>query len=119
MKMIKDPSKHFYCCDGSVFKSLADFRKALKTMPDDVYAYHMERGDFSRWVGEVVKDKALAKKLSGKSKKGAQRVLAAKKTPKKAAKKPEKKSAKKPKTTKKSPKRAAKKPKTKPAKKKK
>jgi hypothetical protein len=72
-----NPEKYFYVCDGTVLKSLKDLKKAVKEMPDGVYAYHLERDDFSKWVGGVIKNAALAKKLSGADKKKAMRALAA------------------------------------------
>lgn len=62
--MIKDESKYFYVCDGSVLRSMAEFKVALKKMPKEVYDYHAERGDWSSWVSGVLKKAAVAKKLS-------------------------------------------------------
>jgi hydroxymethylpyrimidine pyrophosphatase-like HAD family hydrolase len=52
--------------DGQV-RALADslhsFRRGIATAPDDVLAHHAERGDFSRWVGDVFADPELARQL--------------------------------------------------------
>jgi hypothetical protein len=63
--MIKDSSKYFYVSDGQVLKSLKEFAEALPNMSDEVYYPHADRGDWSNWVTSVIKNKALAKKLSG------------------------------------------------------
>ena len=73
--MVKDPSKYFYVCDGSVLKSLADLKKALKNMPEDVYVYHSSRDDFAKWVEGVLRKKALAKKINGADRKNALKAL--------------------------------------------
>ncbi|MBN2518028.1 MAG: hypothetical protein JXB14_04230 [Candidatus Altiarchaeota archaeon] len=73
--MIKDSSKYFYICDGKVLKSLGDLKKALASMPDDVYNYHASRDDFAKWVAGVLNKKALAKKISGANKQQALQAL--------------------------------------------
>jgi len=65
---ITDPNKYFYVCDGTVLKSLGDLKKALKTMPDDVYNYHAGRDDWANWITGVFEKKDLAKKASGADK---------------------------------------------------
>ena len=66
--MIKDESKFFYTCDGTVLRSLAEFKTDLKKMPTKTYNYHKERGDWSNWVAGVLRKKILAKNLAGVSK---------------------------------------------------
>ena len=73
--MIKNPAKYFYVCDGQVFKGLSDFAKALPNMSDEVYYSHADRGDWSNWVTSIIKNKALAKKLSGADKAKATKLL--------------------------------------------
>lgn len=73
--MIKDPSKYFYVCDGSVLKGLQDLKNAIKTMPDSVYREHAGRDDFAKWVDGVLGNKALARKLSGADKAKAMAAL--------------------------------------------
>ena len=73
--MVKDSSKYFYVCDGSVLSGLGDLKKAIKTMPEDVYNYHAQRDDWSKWVLGVVKNKDLASKLSGADMKKAKTLL--------------------------------------------
>lgn len=66
---ISDPNKYFYVCDGSVLKSLGELKKALKTMPDDVYNYHAGRNDWASWIDGVLGKKDLAKKATGADRK--------------------------------------------------
>jgi hypothetical protein len=77
--MIKDSGKYFYVSDGTVLRSLAEFEKALEKMSAETYDYHMQRGDFAKWVEEVLKKKTLAKNLSGASRTAAKKALKAKK----------------------------------------
>jgi hypothetical protein len=73
--MAIDASKYFYVCDGSVLKSLAELKAALKTMPDDVYNYHAGRNDWANWIEFVFGKKQLADKAKGKSKSDLARML--------------------------------------------
>lgn len=74
--MIKDPSKYFYVCDGGILKSQAELKAALKKMPEEVYQYHAQRGDWSNWVFGVLGKKALAEKLKkAGTKKDAEKLL--------------------------------------------
>jgi len=54
---------HFYTPSGytglSAY-SLDDFCECLKAVPRESISFHAERGDFSRWAGEVLEDKKLA-----------------------------------------------------------
>jgi hydroxymethylpyrimidine pyrophosphatase-like HAD family hydrolase len=43
--------------------NLSTFREALWTVEDNVLAYHAQRGDFSRWVRDVITDLDLAAQL--------------------------------------------------------
>jgi len=52
--------------DGSIVAtadSVNAFRRAVATVEERVLAYHAERGDFSRWVGDVFADKAVESQL--------------------------------------------------------
>ncbi len=55
----------FWAIDGQVFHSLAALARGLKAMQGRVYRYHAdsEYQDFAKWVGEVLGEKACAKKL--------------------------------------------------------
>jgi hydroxymethylpyrimidine pyrophosphatase-like HAD family hydrolase len=43
--------------------SLWDFRETLATLPTETVAYHLRRGDFERWVRDVMRDAELARRL--------------------------------------------------------
>ncbi|MDD1673572.1 MAG: alpha-amylase [Methanomicrobiales archaeon] len=47
--------------------SLDDFAEQLEVVPADSIAFHVQRGDFSRWVEEVIGDKNLARNLSDRT----------------------------------------------------
>jgi hypothetical protein len=55
----------FWCCDGRTMRSMQELAEALNTMTDEVFSYHanQERNDFSTWVGDIVRDGALAADL--------------------------------------------------------
>jgi len=72
---LQDSSKYFYACDGSVLKSLAELKAALKTMPDDVYNYHAGREDWANWIEFVFGKKDLAIRAKGTSKSGLAKLL--------------------------------------------
>lgn len=44
--------------------NLAEFAAALQTVPADVVEGHLERGDFSRWIYDVVQDHELARQVA-------------------------------------------------------
>jgi len=43
--------------------SLWEFREALEVLPVDTLRYHLERGDFERWLADVLHDKELSRRL--------------------------------------------------------
>lgn len=45
--------------------SLFEFCRLLEFVPGSVFTFHQERGDFSRWITEVLGDRTLAGKLAG------------------------------------------------------
>lgn len=59
--------KRFYFHDGSgrylgrVASNLWEFLLNLELLPLDSLQYHLGRGDFARWVGEVLRDQELAR----------------------------------------------------------
>jgi alpha-amylase len=59
---------YFHDCHGKylgiVASSLWEFGKTLQTAPTDSLKYHLKRGDFERWLSEVLYEKELAKELS-------------------------------------------------------
>ena len=48
---------------GYAAHSLQELASMLEFVPDDVIRYHVERGDFSRWVDQVIGDGKLAGKI--------------------------------------------------------
>jgi hypothetical protein len=56
----------FYCCDGGVYRDLAELAAGLAAMTDATFAYHSnrERQDFCNWVRDVVQDIELANQLA-------------------------------------------------------
>ena len=43
--------------------SLAEFLEMISFAPDEVIAFHLERGDFARWIEEVLEDTILAREV--------------------------------------------------------
>lgn len=72
------PDKAFHFHSGFRFTghsahSLNEFSQLLEFIPDEVFRFHQERGDFSRWITEILGDATLA----GNIKKCTQRSEAA------------------------------------------
>jgi len=66
------PEKAFYFSSherpaGYAAHSLQELAKMLEFAPDDVIRYHVEREDFSRWIGMVIGDAKLSEKIQGVS----------------------------------------------------
>lgn len=64
--------EYFRLCDGSTLKSLEELKKALSTMPDDTFNYHVnnEKNDFANWISGVFQNENLAEEIrKAKSKK--------------------------------------------------
>ncbi|UCG95354.1 MAG: hypothetical protein JSV92_04930 [archaeon] len=57
--------RRFWVCDGRVLKNFRELEKALRTMSDGTYNYHVNGGknDFYNWIKDVFKDKNLAEAL--------------------------------------------------------
>jgi alpha-amylase len=53
---------------GIVAYDLFEFSAALSTAPAHSLQYHVERGDFARWLRHVLRDKALATQIEGLAK---------------------------------------------------
>lgn len=58
-------SKRFYFrkADGYAAANLWEFRQALNQLPIDSIKYHLERGDFERWLRKVLHDHELARRI--------------------------------------------------------
>jgi hypothetical protein len=63
----KVPAEYiFWCHDGSVFADISELAEGLRTMSDEIFAYHsnLEKHDFSNWVRDVIGDEELADNLA-------------------------------------------------------
>ena len=60
------PGQCFWVNNGPVLRDLRDLRDALRAMSNEQFGYHTARGvnDFAKWVAEVLKDEACAKKIA-------------------------------------------------------
>lgn len=62
-------SKRFYFRDkggryvGYTVANLWEFREALRQVPLELLHYHMEKGDFERWLEQVLHDEELARRV--------------------------------------------------------
>lgn len=56
---------HNFPGDGDVppAASLWEFREALQVVSDKTLDYHLSRGDFERWIADVLRDKELARRI--------------------------------------------------------
>ena len=63
--MIAPQNCRFITLDGTSFATLKQLIKALDTMNDDVFHYHVteSKNDFSNWVRDVFQDMKLAERL--------------------------------------------------------
>ena len=55
----------FWCCDGSIYRSMRGLEEAFHSMSDETYAFHANesKNDFSNWVNDVIRDDKLARDL--------------------------------------------------------
>ncbi len=60
------PESCFWLCDGQILKSMEDLSRALKSMNDDVFRYHVNeaKNDFANWIRNILKDQELANNMS-------------------------------------------------------
>jgi hypothetical protein len=66
-KLARVPEQYvFYCCNGSVFRDMAELAAGLAAMTDEAFAYHSneEKHDFSNWVRDIIEDIELADDLA-------------------------------------------------------
>ena len=66
-RLAKVPDQYvFYCCDGSVYRDMAELAAGLAAMNDETFAYHSnrERQDFCNWVRDIIEDIELAEDLA-------------------------------------------------------
>jgi alpha-amylase len=62
-----DTAFHFHSghrFTGYSAHSLKEFSKLLEFVPDEIFVFHQERGDFSRWITDVLGDTTLARSIS-------------------------------------------------------
>jgi hypothetical protein len=59
------PEKMFYVQNGPVIDSGKSLLESLENqaISDDSFNFHIERGDFANWIGDVLKKPELAKSL--------------------------------------------------------
>lgn len=59
------PEKAFWINNGPILKNIIDLAVAAKKITPQQFAHHVSQGknDFAKWVDEVIRDQALAKKL--------------------------------------------------------
>jgi hypothetical protein len=60
---------HFYLDVGvpanKSASTLKEFKECLKAVDSRSIAFHLDRGDFEKWVSEMLKDEALASTMKG------------------------------------------------------
>src|SRR5271157_3208558 len=49
---------------GETATSLEDFKRKLQIAPAESVSFHLQRGDFQKWIAETIGDVELAKKVS-------------------------------------------------------
>ncbi|MGA3111170.1 MAG: DUF5752 family protein [Candidatus Bathyarchaeia archaeon] len=49
---------------GETATSLEDFEKKLQIAPAESVSFHLQRGDFQKWIAETIGDVKLAKSIS-------------------------------------------------------
>ena len=59
---------HFYTASGNytgeTATSLDDFERKVQTMPDASITFHLQRGDFQKWIEGTLSDDKLAKRIT-------------------------------------------------------
>jgi hypothetical protein len=59
---------HFYTASGSftgeTATSLHTFEKKLQIVPSESVSFHIQRGDFQKWIDDTLGDKELAKRIN-------------------------------------------------------
>ena len=66
-RLAKVPEQYvFYCCDGAVYRDMAELAAGLAAMTDETFVYHsnIEKRDFSNWVRDIIEDIELAEDLA-------------------------------------------------------
>ena len=55
----------FRCRDGGMFWNLRDLARAVSSMPEDVFTFHVndQKNDFANWIADVIGDRSLAREL--------------------------------------------------------
>ena len=59
---------HFYTAPGNytgeTATSLDEFERKVQTVPDASVAFHLQRGDFQKWIEGTLSDDKLAKRIT-------------------------------------------------------
>lgn len=59
---------HFYTASGSytgeTATSLDSFERKIQVVPEQSVSFHMQRGDFQKWIEDTLGDTELAKRIS-------------------------------------------------------
>ena len=59
---------HFYMASGSytgeTATSLDSFERKIQVVPEQSVSFHMQRGDFQKWIEDTLGDTELAKRIS-------------------------------------------------------
>jgi hypothetical protein len=66
-KLTRVPEQYvFYCCNGNVYRDMAELAAGLAAMTDEAFGYHsnLEKHDFSNWVRDIIEDIELADALA-------------------------------------------------------
>jgi hypothetical protein len=64
---VAPPEHVFWLCNGQTLKNLEELEKALETIDNGVFSYHVnaEKNDFANWIKDIFMDIELAEKLKG------------------------------------------------------
>ncbi|MBI4016180.1 MAG: transketolase family protein [Candidatus Aenigmarchaeota archaeon] len=72
------PELFFKLKDGGVIKNIPELKKAVNSMKEEVYSYHVNDGknDFASWIRDVFNDTALAENVqTARTKSGVEKEL--------------------------------------------
>ena len=57
----------FWCVNGNVCRNIYELVEAIEAMSEEDFVYHVnedhQKNDFAKWIGEVLGDSELMKKL--------------------------------------------------------
>ncbi len=75
LRKIEDEKAFYFYQDVNVYSgikvnSLEDFAKALPTLAIEIIDFHLKRGDFEKWIREVLGDETLSNNIAKIREKG-------------------------------------------------